>query len=274
MEEAKLIASDGAEQDWFGISVSAHNGVIVIGANQDSPMGARSGSAYIYRLQGNTWVQESKLIASDGYSFDSFGRSVSIDGDMAVVGAHLEDDNGTDSGSAYVFRFDGSSWNQDGKLISLDGAPEDRFGESVSIRGDVIAVGAVGDDTWGADAGSAYLFRRSKSGWVQVAKYYSADITSGDSFGYPVCLSGDQILVGGYNNDDMGVDSGSAYIFDLNCELPCLADTNGDGVVSPADFSAWVAAFNAMSPACDQNGDGACSPADFSAWVSNYNAGC
>lgn len=57
-------------------------------------------------------------------------------------------------------------------------------------------------------------------------------------------------------------------------EEPCLADTNGDGIVSPADFSAWVAAFNAMSPACDQNGDSVCSPADFSAWVSNFNAGC
>jgi len=55
---------------------------------------------------------------------------------------------------------------------------------------------------------------------------------------------------------------------------PCVADTNGDGVLSPADFSAWVAAFNAMSPACDQNGDTACTPADFSAWVANYNAGC
>jgi len=54
----------------------------------------------------------------------------------------------------------------------------------------------------------------------------------------------------------------------------CLADTNGDGVVSPADFSAWVAAFNADAPECDQNGDGTCSPADFSAWVANYNAGC
>jgi len=57
-------------------------------------------------------------------------------------------------------------------------------------------------------------------------------------------------------------------------EVPCLADTNADGVLSPADFSAWVAAFNAMSPQCDQNGDGACSPADFSAWVGNFNAGC
>jgi len=54
----------------------------------------------------------------------------------------------------------------------------------------------------------------------------------------------------------------------------CLADTNGDGVVSPADFSAWVAAFNAQAPECDQNGDGVCSPADFSAWVANFNAGC
>ena len=57
-------------------------------------------------------------------------------------------------------------------------------------------------------------------------------------------------------------------------ESSCLADTNGDGVVSPADFSAWVAAFNTQSPACDQNGDGSCTPADFSAWVANYNAGC
>ncbi|MCB9836341.1 MAG: VCBS repeat-containing protein [Phycisphaera sp.] len=54
----------------------------------------------------------------------------------------------------------------------------------------------------------------------------------------------------------------------------CLPDTNGDGMLSPADFSSWVAAFNAMAPRCDQNLDGMCSPADFSAWVANYNAGC
>ena len=56
--------------------------------------------------------------------------------------------------------------------------------------------------------------------------------------------------------------------------VTCLADVNGDGSVTPADFSAWVAAFNASAPGCDQNGDGACTPADFSAWVSNFNAGC
>ncbi len=54
----------------------------------------------------------------------------------------------------------------------------------------------------------------------------------------------------------------------------CLADVNGDGMLTPADFSAWIAAFNAMSPACDQNDDGSCTPADFSAWIANFNAGC
>jgi len=61
----------------------------------------------------------------------------------------------------------------------------------------------------------------------------------------------------------------------FGCPSPvCLPDTNGDGLVTPADFSAWIAAFNTQSPACDQNGDNACTPADFSAWIANYNAGC
>ncbi len=55
---------------------------------------------------------------------------------------------------------------------------------------------------------------------------------------------------------------------------PCAADTNGDGMLSPADFTAWIAAFNAMAPQCDQNSDGMCTPADFTAWIANYNAGC
>ncbi len=56
--------------------------------------------------------------------------------------------------------------------------------------------------------------------------------------------------------------------------VPCPADTNGDGSVTPADFTAWIAAFNAMAPECDQNGDGLCTPADFTAWIANYNTGC
>ncbi len=60
----------------------------------------------------------------------------------------------------------------------------------------------------------------------------------------------------------------------VNVTDSCLADVNGDGVLSPADFSSWVSAFNNQSAGCDQNSDGACTPADFSAWVANYNTGC
>jgi hypothetical protein len=73
-----------------------------------------------------------------------------------------------------------------------------------------------------------------------------------------------------------GVFADDLYVafYEERFETACVADVNADGMLSPADFSAWVSAFNAMAPACDQNGDGACSPADFSAWVGNYNAGC
>ena len=55
---------------------------------------------------------------------------------------------------------------------------------------------------------------------------------------------------------------------------PCLPDVNGDGMVTPTDFTAWINAFNNNLPECDQNGDGACTPTDFTAWINNFNAGC
>lgn len=58
------------------------------------------------------------------------------------------------------------------------------------------------------------------------------------------------------------------------CDLPCVADVNGDGLLGPTDFTAWIAAFNTGAMQCDQNGDGVCTPADFTAWIVNYNAGC
>ena len=84
-------------------------------------------------------------------------------------------------------------------------------------------------------------------------------------------------IIGVLDGDDVysPADPLQFYSGSVVCESDdCLADANGDGVLSPADFSAWVAAFNAMAPECDQNADGVCSPADFSAWVANYNAGC
>ena len=102
-QQAKLTASDGAEDDWFGRSVAVDGDTAVTGAPGDDDNGSVSGSAYVFTRSGGIWTQQAKLTASDGAADDAFGFSVAVDGDTAVIGAYEDDDNGTDSGSAYVF---------------------------------------------------------------------------------------------------------------------------------------------------------------------------
>ena len=109
-EDFKLLASDGASDDDFGksVAISSDGMTALVGAHGDDDNGYNSGSAYVYRLVKGVW-QEAKLLASDGSSDDDFGKSVSIssDGTTAIVGAHGDDDNGSRSGSAYIFDIDG-----------------------------------------------------------------------------------------------------------------------------------------------------------------------
>jgi N-acetylneuraminic acid mutarotase len=153
-EEAKLTASDAAERDWFGESVSVSGDLALIGANGNDDAGPDSGSAYVYRYDPSSgeWIEEAKLTASDTAPADLFGGSVSVSGDLAVIGAFGDDDAGGESGSAYVYRYDPSSgdWIEEAKLTASDGAAGDNFGFSVSVSGDLAVIGAKKDD----DAGS------------------------------------------------------------------------------------------------------------------------
>ena len=161
----KLTASDAAAGDIFGYSVSVDGDTAVIGAvyaNDDG--GLSSGSAYVFsRHQGgaDNWGQVSKLTADDAARGDSFGNSVSVDGDTAVIGAVADRDAGRLSGSAYVFsRNQGGAdnWGQVTKLTASDAAEEDRFGKSVSVDGDTAVIGAYLDGNADSDGGSAYIF--------------------------------------------------------------------------------------------------------------------
>jgi endonuclease/exonuclease/phosphatase family metal-dependent hydrolase len=213
-QEAKLTASDGASLDYFGFSVAVSGDVVVVGAYRDDDQGTDSGSAYVYRYDGSTWIEEAKLVASDGAYRDYFGCSVAVSGDVAVVGAYWGNDNqGTSSGSAYVFRFDGSAWCQETKLTVTGGATYDYFGYSVAVSGDVAVVGAYGEDGQGTDSGAAYVFHFAGSVWTQEAKLTASDRASYDCFGASVACSGDVAVVGAYRDDDQATHSGSAYVF-------------------------------------------------------------
>lgn len=212
-DETKLLAADGAAEDSFGCSVSISGDYAVVGADKDDDNGSASGSAYIFKRSGTTWSQQAKLTASDGAAGDEFGYFVSISGDYAVVGAYGDDDNGSASGSAYVFYRSGTTWTQQAKLTASDGAADDEFGRSVSISGYYAVVAAAYDDSF---KGSAYIFYRNQGGtdnWGQQAKLKASDGGWADMFGSSVSISGDYAVVGAYQDDDNGSHSGSTYVF-------------------------------------------------------------
>jgi len=210
---AKLTASDGAANDEFGISVAIDGDTIVVGAQHYNNGG--SGVVYVFLTTdgGATYGQVAKLTAADAAVNDRFGYSVAIAGDTIVVGAHGDDDDGSDSGSAYVFRTTdgGATYGQVAKLTASDAASGDLFGFSVAIDGNTVVVGAWGDD----GGGSAYVFLTTDGGatYNQVAKLTAADRNNNDHFGYSVAVDGSTIVVGARYDDDGGGDSGSAYVF-------------------------------------------------------------
>ncbi len=216
MEEQKLLPLDGFSADLFGVSVSISGDAAIVGAYLDDDNGLSSGSAYVYRRNGVIWMEEQKLLASDGAVNDRFGTVVSISGDTAIVGASLDDDNGLDSGSAYVYRWNGLLWVEEQKLLASDRAAGDLFGSSVFINGNTAIVGAQGDDDNGDSSGSAYIYRWNGVSWLEEQKLVASDGALLDRFGVSVCIRADRAIVGSSFDDDNGSNSGAAFIYRWN----------------------------------------------------------
>jgi hypothetical protein len=215
-QQQKLIASDGAAHDIFGIAVGVSGDTVVVGAHQDDT-GANSaqGSAYVFTRSGTVWTQQQKLTATDGAAEDWFGSTVAVSGDTAVVGAPLSD-NGTNAnqGSTYVFTRSGGVWTQQQKLTANDGEAGDSFGGMVALDGDTLAVSARYDDLGASfDVGSVYVFKLNGGVWTELDRFEAIDGDKDDNFGSMVALSGDTLLVGvGFDDVNTNINQGSAYI--------------------------------------------------------------
>ena len=218
-EDFKLLASDGASGDTFGVSVSASNNYIVVGALGDS---SNAGSAYVYNINNLTTgnnTEDFKLLASDGSGNDFFGNSVSISNNYIVIGAYGDGDNGTSSGSAYVYNINNlTSGNntEDFKLLASDGITDDFFGWSVSTSNNYIVIGAYQDDDNGTDSGSVYIYdinNLTTGNNTEDFKLLASDGASGDFFGWSVSISNNYVIVGADRADNS---VGSAYVYDIN----------------------------------------------------------
>ena len=224
-QSVKLVADDGAAGDYFGSSISYYQGVILAGADSaDIGGNPDQGAAYvIYRHSEGNWFQVAKLTAGDGAPDDSFGYSVSIYANTALVGARNADPAGSYlQGAAYVFdRNQGgdSAWGQVARLTAADGAAEDRFGWSVSLFEDTAVVGAPYAHVAGIwDRGAAYVFLRSQGGanaWGQLAKLAAAQAVSDDRTGWSVSVYAGAAVVGtGFADVGSELDQGAAYVFE------------------------------------------------------------
>ncbi len=157
--EVRLVAPpDGVANDFFGYSVAVSGNVVLVGAFGLDDSGIASDAAYVFRFNGTNRALECKIRALDGEPGDVFGLCVDLSGNTALIGAHADDDLGPNSGSAYVFHYDGARWVQAAKLRAADGGPNQEFGLAVSVSGDLAAIGAPSDDDAGLQSGSAYVF--------------------------------------------------------------------------------------------------------------------
>ncbi len=211
--QAKLFPADAVANHRFGTAVSISGDTIVVGARGDDAQGADAGAAYVFTRSDGAWTQQAKLTAADAAVNDWFAISVAIRGDTIVAGAVGDKDQGSFTGSAYVFIRSGETWTQQAKLTASDAGAHHWFGSSVAIDYNTVVVGADGDDHAGARSGSAYVFVRSGGVWTEQAKLTAADADAGDEFGHSVAASGDTAVVGAWRQKSGVMDSGAAYVF-------------------------------------------------------------
>ena len=259
-QQAYIKASNTTAEDYFGWGVSLSGDTLAVGAygessnatgvngNQTDKSVFDSGAVYVFTRTGATWTQQAYIKASNTTAEDYFGWSVSLSGDTLAVGAYAEASNATgvngdqtdnsavNSGAVYVFTRTGATWTQQAYIKASNTGANDYFGSSVSLSGDMLAIGAfceassatgvngVQNDNSDVESGAVYVFTRTGSTWAQQAYIKASNTGAGDYFGLGVSLSGDTLAVGAYGEhsnatgvngdqtDNSAFDSGAVYI--------------------------------------------------------------
>ncbi|HEX6884176.1 MAG TPA: hypothetical protein VF530_12420 [Planctomycetota bacterium] len=203
----------------FGRAVALQGNRALIGAPRVSP---QPGHAFVYERGANgQWTPVAELQANDVFTGNSFGGTLALEGDRALIGAELDPQRGSAAGAVYVFeRNAAGQWLQTAKLIGSDVSAGDRFGRSLALAGNHLLIGAPVSDTTLQAVGAVYAFERDATGaWLETAKLVPADLETGDQLGESIAISGRRALVGAYLDNvgpafGPGRNAGSAYVFE------------------------------------------------------------
>lgn len=220
----KIVPADLEQEDAFGWSVDIYENHALVGSVYDDDNDTQSGSAYLFYFDGTQWIEQSKIIASDGGFADYFGYAVCINDGQLIVGAYRDFVGSVRSGSAYVFAQSGDIWIETAKLVPFDPVEEDRFGAKVAIYGNYAAVGAYYRDDYGESSGAVYVYRKSAGEWIFHQKLAPESLQANDLFGTSVAFNADQLFIGSQGNSDYASLSGKVFIYALDNEDWILTD--------------------------------------------------
>lgn len=199
VDRQKILPPTAITTQRYGLSVDVDGMQAIVGAFR---------VAFILTRSGGVWIEEAALPKD----VLDFGSTVSIHGSIAVVGARKESTDGPSFGAAYIFEKQNGVWAERARLTASDATAGQKFGWSVSVSGDTVVVGAPGGGNT-IIVGSAYVFRRQNSGWVEEQKLTASDGLAGNHFGGGVSISSDRIAVGARFDAEEGPEAGAGYVY-------------------------------------------------------------
>ncbi len=266
----RLVVADGMNGDLFGAAVAIDGSNLLIGAPNAATAGAHSGGTYAFRHDGEAWVSDGVLSDSVPAMFNSFGTSVSVNDNWAIVGAPGADISGINgAGAADIFQRTASGWEHQYRVIASDPSANDGFGSQVAIDGPLALVTAPYHDGRGSsslpNSGAAYVFVRHGDVWVEGGLVGPNSPTVGSKFGSSLAVAGALSIIGAPYADGALNDVGAAYeAIQLDCDQDGQVDTcqidsgegdcDGDGIVDTCAIAMEIVDdcnFNGVPDACD-----------------------
>ena len=215
VQNQKLFPDDGGVEEYFGYSLASYGNWIITGAHHDSDFGASSGKAYILkRNQQGLYDFFQILTAPDAAEADEFGKTVDIYGEYAVSCSYLDDDSFTNSGSVYVYKYNGTKWKFFQKLQAENPVDHAQFGLALNIFKNKLIIGAPYTKNNNEPEGRAYVFELNNEKWEQTEILFPVELDKNDEFGITVKITDNHAFVSALKDDDMGKNSGAVYVYE------------------------------------------------------------
>jgi FG-GAP repeat len=202
--------------DHLGAGLALQGNTLVLGAMDDPSLGDSAGAAYCFELTNGTWTFQDELFGSNVKPNDWFGSAVALDGDTLAIAAENDSEPGSGGGSVYVFVRQAGAWVEQAHIKPGDWEPFDRFGASLALEGDRLAVGSTEPNWpgfWYEGPGVVYVFERNGSTWTQTARLHAENGNDYDHLGNSLALQGDTIVAAAPGDDAGVLNSGAVYVF-------------------------------------------------------------